>query len=178
MPRAMQHDTCKLHKGNRTWKKKQVLGCISTPGRLKLLKGMMSRGILWVPNFETSIFNPLEFQPSTCHTCFKLCRSSLPQRKSDSDLGPSTGVAPWIPHGFSHGNGQKEFQHPICEDPESRSQVGPLKPMKSDLSLPRLPLRLKILLSLSSSNFRCGIFEKMMSDSSVSTVTRISHIIS
>ena len=38
--------------------------------------------ILGVPNFETVAL-----------------QSSLPQRKSGSDLEPSTGVAPW--HGFS-----------------------------------------------------------------------------
>lgn len=43
MIRAMQHDTCKLHKGNKKHGRKQVLGCISTPGSLKLLKGMMCR---------------------------------------------------------------------------------------------------------------------------------------
>ena len=67
------------------------------------------------------------------HVFCWLCRSSQPQRKSDSDLGPSTGVAPWIPHGFSHGNGPQRVPIHLFV----RIQIptlAPLKPMKSDIS--------------------------------------------
>ncbi len=98
------------------------LGCVWTPGTLKLsgfwLKGMMSSRF-WL-------------QPSTPHAALQwLCRGSRePQRKSDSDLHPSTGVAPW--HGILHGNGYflvtavlklSYFQHLLW----SRSPVGSIQ---------------------------------------------------
>ena len=128
------HEQCSMIRVNFTkatehGRKKQVLGCISTPGSLKLLKGMMCRGILWVPNLILRHpFQPLGISTlNVPHTCFKLCRSSLPQRKSDSDLGPSTGVAPGIPHGFSHGNGHAKSSniHLIVRIHTARSQRWP-----------------------------------------------------
>ena len=135
MIRAMQHDRCKLHKGNKKHGRKQVLGCISTPGSHRKPKVAERNDVPWdFIWFYGSLILRHPFQPLGISTiqrakhvfCWLCSASSLPQRKSDSDLGPSTGVAPWIPHGNSPMEmGTKSSNPSICEDPDPN--VGPIK---------------------------------------------------
>ena len=119
MIRAMQHDTCKLHKGNRTWKKTSTVGSISTPGSLKLLKG-----IPCAVGFYGSLILRHPFQPLGA-PCLKEKVIQILGHQLGLLLGFPMGILPWkwaqrVPiHLFVR------IQIPT---------LAPLKPMKSDIS--------------------------------------------